>query len=129
LRTVLLDTQIALWMLTDSQRLPALYRRAAADPDIRWIFHQVSLWEIQIKYDTGKLVLPKSPGDLLPDAIKEAGFFPGALEDEGIFLLGKLPPVHRDPFDRLLVAHAILHGWEIATVDKAVIKYPVRIFS
>jgi PIN domain nuclease of toxin-antitoxin system len=116
-------------MLIDSQRLPAVYRRASADPDIRWIFHQVSLWEIQIKYDSGKLVLPKSPGDLLPDAINEAGFFPGALEDEGIFLLGKLPPVHRDPFDRLLVAHAILHAWEIATVDKTVVKYPVRIFS
>jgi hypothetical protein len=64
-------------MLTDSQRLPAVYRRAAADPDIRWIFHAGS----------------------------------------------------SRPFDRLLVAHAILHGWEIATVDKTVGKYPVRIFS
>jgi PIN domain nuclease of toxin-antitoxin system len=115
--------------VTDSQRLPAVYRRAAADPDIRWIFHQVSPWEFQIKYDTGKLIFPKSPGDLLPDAIKEAGSFPGTLEDEGIFLLGKLPPVHRDAFDRLLVAHAILHAWGIATVDKIVVKYPVRIFS
>ena len=70
-----------------------------------------------------------SPGDLLPEAINAAGFFPGSIEDEGIFLLGKLPPVHRDPFDRLLVAHAVLHGWELATVDKTVAKYPVRVFS
>ncbi len=115
-------------MLSGSPQLSIAYRSAAADPQIRWIFHQVSLWEIQIKYDMGKLQLPKAPAVLLPGAIKAAGFFPGFIEDEGIFLLGKLPFVHRDPFDRLLIAHAVLHGWELATVDSAVAKYPVRIF-
>jgi PIN domain nuclease of toxin-antitoxin system len=115
-------------MLTDSPKLPATHRRAAAEQGIRWIFHQVSVWEIQVKYDIGKLRLPKSPGALLPEAVNRAGFFPGVIEDEGVFLLGKLPPVHRDPFDRLLVAHAILHGWELATVDSTIAEYPVRIF-
>ncbi len=128
MRTILLDTQIALWILVDSPKLPAAYRRGTAESGIRWVFRQVSLWEIQIKYDIGKLRLPKSPGELLPPAINEAGLFLESIEDEGIFLLGKLPPVHRDPFDRLLVAHAILHGWELATVDSNITKYPVRIF-
>lgn len=50
------------------------------------------------------------------------------LADDAIFMLGKLPAIHRDPFDRLLVAHAIVHGWELATVDRRVMDYPVRIF-
>jgi PIN domain nuclease of toxin-antitoxin system len=115
-------------MLADSAKLPATYRAAAKDRDICWVFHQVSLWEIQIKYDLGKLQLSRSPEELFPEAIIEAGFSRGAIEDGGIFLLGKLPPIHRDPFDRLLISHALLHGWEIATVDPLINKYPVRIF-
>ena len=128
MRRILLDTQIALWMLEGSSRLPDRYVSASSDPTIGWIFHQVSLWEIQIKYDLGKLKLSKPPSELFPAAIKTAGFFPEPIEDDGIFLLGRIPNVHRDPFDRLLVSHALLHGWEIATTDPIIRKYPVRLF-
>jgi PIN domain nuclease of toxin-antitoxin system len=122
-----LDTQIALWMLNGDSRLPSTYLQAAQDPNNRWIFHQVSLWEIQIKYDIGKLKLPKEPSVFFPEVIRAAGFFTESIEDEGIFMLNKLPSIHRDPFDRLLVSHALLHGWEIATVDSVIAQYPVRI--
>ena len=94
-----------------------------------WVFHQASLWEVQIKYDLGTLTLPKSPSDFLPGAVSETGFKHASIEDEGIFMLGRLPQIHRDPFDRLLNAHAILHGWEIATTDEVFRQYPVRLVS
>jgi PIN domain nuclease of toxin-antitoxin system len=115
-------------MVLNSPDLPAVYRQASADPEITWIFHQVSLWEIQIKYDLGKLKLPRSPADLFPLAIESTGFRTQGIEDEGIFLLGKLPSIHRDPFDRLLIAHAVLRGWEMATTDPVIRRYPLRVF-
>src|SRR5688572_25881805 len=107
MRTILLDTQIALWILTDSPRLPKHIRRAAGQDDFCWIFHQTSLWEIQIKYSLGKLPLPGPPENYLPEAIWQAGFEQSSIENEGIYFLGKLPNHHNDPFDRLLIAHAV----------------------
>ncbi len=58
---------------------------------------------------------------------KRSGFAFRPLQNDAIFMLGRLPPIHRDPFDRLLVATALVNGWEIATVDSAMEKYPVRL--
>jgi PIN domain nuclease of toxin-antitoxin system len=128
MRTILLDTHVALWVLVDSPHLPAAVRAAAGQSGIRWVFHQVSTWEIQIKHDLGKLPLPASPGTFLPNAIEQSGLAYERIEDDAIFMLPKLPDHHRDPFDRLLIAHAAVHGWEVATVDEQVMRYPVRIF-
>ena len=129
MRTILLDTQMALWILTDSPRLPKYMRTASEKEGYCWIFHQASLWEIQIKYSLGKLPLPRRPEDFLPAAIREAGFQKCSIEDDGIYLLSKLPSHHNDPFDRLLIAHAILGAWEVATTDQQWEAYPVRIFK
>ena len=106
MRTVLLDTQIALW-----------------------IFHQTGLWEIQIKYSLGKLPLPAPPQEYLPAAIEQAGFLESSIENEGIYFLDKLPNHQNDSFDRLLSAHAMLHAWEVATVDTQWEAYPIRVFK
>ncbi len=127
MRTILADTQVALWLLLDDPALPERYRALAGESGIRWLFHQVSLWEVQIKYDLGKLPLSEAPERLLPPALKAAGFQRASMEDEGIFMLARLPPLHRDPFDRLLIAHALVHGWELATTDEQVRRYPVRV--
>ena len=129
MRAVLLDTQIALWLLADSPRLPKYMREAAAQNGFCWIFHQVSLWEIQIKYSLGKLPLPGVPEKYLPNAIRNAGFEESPIENEGIYFLDKLPEHHSDPFDRLLISHAMINGWEVATVDGQWEEYPVRIFQ
>jgi PIN domain nuclease of toxin-antitoxin system len=124
---VLADTQVALWLMLDADEIPDRYRELAMRDDVRWFFHQASLWEVQIKFDLGKLPLPEAPESFLPKALTKTGFARAGIEDEGIFMLGRLPPIHRDPFDRLLIAHAILHGWEIATTDQTFRRYPVRI--
>ncbi len=127
--TVLADTMVVLWSLLDDARLPRKIRAAMRAGGLIWICHQVSLWEIQIKYDVGKLRLPSPPREFLAAAIAAARFTSRPIEDEAIFLLGKLPPLHRDPFDRLLVAHALLHGWPIATTDPNLLRYPVQEFK
>ena len=82
--------------------------------------------EIQIKYDLGKLKLPDTPQKFLPDLIQDSGLNFHTLENKAIFMLGKLPKLHRDPFDRLLIASALVKGWEIATVDRIIDQYPVQ---
>ncbi len=129
MRTILMDTQIAVWVLLNSPRLPKHIRAATDENDCCWILHQTSLWEIQIKYSLGKLSLPDRPERFLPGAIREAGFHESPIENEGIFFLDRLPPHHSDPFDRLLIAHAMLHAWEVATVDAQWDAYPVRILE
>jgi PIN domain nuclease of toxin-antitoxin system len=128
MRKVLLDTQIFLWMHFETAKLPGNVKAAMAVEDICWYLGQVSIWEIQIKYDLGKLPLPGSPGSLIPRLIRDSGLAFASLENDAIFMLGKLPPVHRDPFDRLLVATALVNGWEIATADATLEEYPVKIF-
>ncbi len=129
MRTILADTHVALWALLDDPALPDALKKLATSGEAHWIFHQASLWEIQIKYDLGKLTLPKPPSAFLSKAVSETGFRRASIEDEGIFMLGRLPPIHRDPFDRLLIAHAVLHGWEVATTDTVFQQYPVRLIA
>jgi PIN domain nuclease of toxin-antitoxin system len=122
----LLDTQVALWLLLGSDKLPEKpFRERFLHEPARLIFHQVSTWEIQIKYELGKLPLPRRPEEFLLDAIGSAGFIYEKIDDQGIFLLDRLPKLHRDPFDRLLISHALLNGWCLITSDQEIQKYPV----
>ena len=127
MRNILLDTHLFLWMQFDSAQLPKQINRLMQSDDVCWHLSQVSVWEIQIKFDLQKLPLPKPPQALLPNLIEESGLNFQPLQNEAIFMLGKLPPIHRDPFDRLLITTAIVNGWEIATVDGTFQDYPVRI--
>lgn len=123
----LLDTRIALWIMCgDSKLEETKFRERYAKPS-HFIFHQISTWEIQIKYSMGKLLLPQRPETFLLDAVHASGFEYRAIEDDAIFFLGKLPPLHRDPFDRLLIAHASINGWTLLTRDKAIDDYPIKV--
>lgn len=123
----LVDTHVALWMFQGSRRLPEQAFFDRFSPDETFIFHQTSTWEIQIKYDLRKLKLPRSPASFLKAAIDQTGFRYEPIADDGIFFLSKLPPIHRDPFDRLLIAHAAANGWTIITADETFERYPVRV--
>jgi PIN domain nuclease of toxin-antitoxin system len=128
MRSVLLDTHILLWAILEPHRLPASLREDFGRSDVRWFVSQVSWWEIQVKHDLGKLPLSESPRELRERILSDGGFAPAPLQDEAIFLLGRLPPIHRDPFDRILVSTAIVNGWSLATVDPLVRAYPVPIW-
>lgn len=127
--TVVIDTQILLWAIRGDRRLPEAIRLAMGSDQYRWVLHQVSLWEIQIKYDLGKLPLPQAPRKFLPAAIAALDLAQAPVSNEAIFMVGQLPKIHRDPFDRLLIAEAIVQGWCVATADATFEHYPVRLFT
>jgi len=126
MRDILLDTHLFLWSQFETAKLPDRLKPLLAASDVRWHLSQVSLLEIQIKYSLDKLTLPDTPERILPNLLKQSGFLFEPLSNEAIFMLAKLPPVHRDPFDRLLIASALVNGWEIATADPVFDRYPVR---
>ncbi|TGK00227.1 type II toxin-antitoxin system VapC family toxin [Leptospira langatensis] len=129
MRSVLLDTQVLLWFLLSDPKLPKIVLELIEQEDVRLLFHQVSLWEIQIKYELGKLRLPSPPWHFILPAALGSGLEKADLQDEAVFFLGKVPNIHRDPFDRLLISHLLVNGWEFATADSIMHKYPIRILK
>lgn len=85
------------------------------------------MWEAVIKYQLGKLPLPAPPAEYLPQQREAHGIAPLPIDEGAMPHLASLLPLHRDPFDRILVAQALQYGLTIATVDAAVSAYPVPI--
>lgn len=124
---ILLDTCTFLWMIDEVDKLGDRVRSALEDSSNRVIFHQASTWEIQIKYDLGKLPLGRDPREIVRDGLVAHGVEYQTLQDEEIWHLQKLPPIHGDPFDRILIAHALSNGLRFASPDPQIAKYPVQI--
>lgn len=123
---ILLDTATFLWWIAGDKRLPSTMASVLRDPDHRVWLSAASCWEIAIKHASRKLPLPEDPTVLVPEqrAKHDIELLPiGELET---LQVGKLPSLHRDPFDRMLVAQSIIHGLQIATSDPLVRQYPCR---
>jgi len=127
---LLLDTHIFLWLITNDDRLAANLRHAISDSDNNVYLSVVSIWESIIKYQIGKLPLPESPGTYLPKQRERHLITSLAVDEASVSQLATLPPVHKDPFDRLLICQAIQHDLTIATVDAIVTTYPgIQVFQ
>ena len=124
--TVLLDTCVFLWLADDGRRLSPRAREILEDGSVILRLHQTTAWEIQIKHSLGKLPLPHPPRVAVPEAISRLGLDYRTLDDDTVFALEKLPPFHRDPFDRLLIAHALHEGLPLLTPDPLIHPYPIR---
>ena len=122
---ILLDTHIFLWYISGDERIPAAMKHNIRDPKNEVYFSVVSLWEATIKYQIGKLPLPESPDVYLPAQRSIHLIESLQLDEASVKQLSKLPLLHRDPFDRLLVCQAIQHSLSIATVDSVVLAYPI----
>ena len=119
---LLLDTHVLLWALEDSQALSADARQSIADTRNEVFVSAVSIWEMAIKRSLGKLRAP----DNLADTVQEAGFAALPITLAHAEQAGMLPPHHRDPFDRMLVAQALAEGLVVVTDDALIPKYGVR---
>ena len=124
---VLLDTHIFLWYISGDRRLPEGLLGTIRDMRNEVYLSVVSLWEAIVKYQLGKLPLPEPPESYFPLQRERHRFFSLALDEASVSHLSKLPPLHRDPFDRMLVCQAMEHGLTIATVDDLVAAYPVGV--
>jgi len=121
----LLDTVTFLMAIEDERRISPAVRELIADPEEDAFLSAVSAWEIGIKHALGKLVLPMPPDRLVPMARERMGVEELPLREDSALRVSRLPVIHRDPFDRVLVAQAISLGMTIITPDEAIRQYPV----
>ena len=124
---ILLDTHIFLWFISGGTQLCTDVRDAIRDPDNEVYLSAISVWEAIVKYQLGKLPLPEPPETYLPKQRDLHQIASLALDEISVVQLPKLPPLHRDPFDRMLICQALQNGLSIATVDSAVRAYPVSV--
>ena len=124
---ILLDTHVFLWYISADPKLPPAFRAAIQDSANEIFLSAASVWEAVIKSQLGKLPLPAPPADYLPQQREAHGITALSIDEGAMSALASLPQIHRDPFDRLLVAQAIQHGLTIATVDTDLIAYGVPV--
>ena len=125
---LLIDTTPFLWFITGSAVLPEPVTAAVRAPDHEVWLSVVSLREILLKHRLGRLTLPEEPGTYIPHQRERHKIASLPLEEGALAHLSKLPPLHDDPFDRILICQAIEHDLTIVTPDKDVQGYPVKTF-
>jgi PIN domain nuclease of toxin-antitoxin system len=123
---LLLDTCTFLWAVSDPARLPERVAELILDERNEVYVSAASAWEIAIKAGTGRLVFRQAPDRFVREQREAAGFAALPIDEESALHVWRLPALHRDPFDRLLAAQAIVHGLTILTPDPLVTQYPAR---
>lgn len=114
-------------MLAAPERLKEESHRLLRSPENQLFVSAASAWEIAIKYSIGRLPLPAEPSVLIPKWLAESQVSPLAIEHSHAAHVASLPPHHRDPFDRLLVAQAQIERLPIMTADRALVEYDVEL--
>jgi PIN domain nuclease of toxin-antitoxin system len=120
---LLLDTHALLWWLNNDPELPPKARKAITDPLNIVMVSAVNVWEIVIKKAIGKLEAP----DDLTSALQTSQFEILPIQIEHALQVGKLPSFHADPFDRMLVAQAMVESLTIVTHDNKIKKYGIPV--
>lgn len=123
---ILLDTHIFLWFISGDSQLPVNARDAIRDTNNEVYLSVASVWEAVIKYQIGKLPLPKPAEVYLPEERQRHQISSLGIDEGCMMHLAVLPLLHKDPFDRLLVSQAQQHGLLLATVDPLIKAYAVQ---
>ena len=123
---LLLDTCTFLWVAAGSKMLSSRAREAFADPDNEVFLSAASAWEIAVKHRLGRLPLPEAPEVFVPRQRAAHGIESLAVDEESALHLVRLPELHRDPFDRILVAQALVGGLILLTPDEDIRQYAAR---
>jgi PIN domain nuclease of toxin-antitoxin system len=120
---LLLDTHLLLWAAGQPQSLPTSARRLISDRRHALYFSAASLWEIAIKRSLGRDDFRADPG-VLQRGLLENGYGELAIRGDHAVAVAVLPTLHKDPFDRILLAQAVVEGMLLVTVDEQLAKYP-----
>jgi PIN domain nuclease of toxin-antitoxin system len=123
---VLLDSCALLWLELEPIKVPPGLVEILRDRGTERYLSAASAWEITLKWMSGKLKLPVPPAQFLARARQSGRIASLAIEESAAVQLAKLPRLHTDPFDRMLVCQAIENGLVIATPDELIEQYPVR---
>ena len=127
--TALLDTHVWLWMLTDPGRLGDRARTLVEDRTTVLLLSAASSWEVAIMHALGRLALPEPPERYVPDRMRASAVDPLPVTHPHALRVSALPPRHRDPFDRILVAQAQLEGIPLLTADQVFDGYDVEVIA
>ena len=121
--TLLLDTHLLVWSAIDSPMLSPKVRRLLHEPETELRFSAASIWEVAIKHGLRRADFPLDPR-VLRRGLLEVGYNELAVTGAHAAAVDLLPRIHRDPFDRLLVAQAQVEGITLLTADETVARYP-----
>lgn len=124
---LLLDTCTFLWVTRGDAQLSPAAAALFRDPANEVFLSAVSAWEIAVKHHLGKLPLADAPARYVPRERERHGIEALALGEAETLMLDRLPLMHTDPFDRLLVCQAIQHGLTLLTPDPQIHRYPVAV--
>jgi PIN domain nuclease of toxin-antitoxin system len=123
---ILLDTNVFLWLFLLPSRISGDVETLLKNPNNEISLSAVSAWEIAIKYGINKLQLPAAPEIYVPDRMKRANFKELVITSEHSLATASLPRIHKDRFDRLLVAQANAENLTILSADKIFARYHVK---
>ncbi|MGH7180595.1 MAG: type II toxin-antitoxin system VapC family toxin [Nitrospiraceae bacterium] len=123
----LLDTCTFLWIITGAKELSPTAKEVFADPANEVLLSVVSVWELSVKHFLGKLPMPSGFERFVGEQRKRHGIAALPLDERAVLHLHKLPVLHRDPFDRMLICQAIEHDCMMLTPDPLIAQYPVRV--
>ncbi len=116
--TLLLDTCVFIWLTQEPGKLSVAAQSAINDPANSLVFRHASAWEIHLKHHAGKLILPEPPKQWIPQQIGAWKISELVIQLNAIQRTSDLPEIHRDPFDRLLVAQAMEEGLSLVSPDE-----------
>jgi PIN domain nuclease of toxin-antitoxin system len=122
----ILDTHAFLWALAGDARMSRRARDTFTGPT-GLTLSIASVWEILIKVQSGKLKLPRPAGPYVLRKLAENGIEMLPISIDHLLALERLPRLHRDPFDRMLIAQSMEEGWPIITADPMFKQYPIRV--
>ncbi len=122
---LLLDTHIFLWYIGADKKLPSSFLEEIRNPENEVYLSTISLWEIIIKNQIGKLPLPEPPQDFIPLERQQHSIESLPLDENSVRYLAELPSLHRYPFDRMLICQAKANQMILVTSDSAILQYSI----
>jgi PIN domain nuclease of toxin-antitoxin system len=125
--TLRLDTCAFIWLTQEPEKLSTAAQAAINDPLNRLVFSHASAWEIHLKHNAGKLILPEPPRQWIPRQLEEWRVQELPIRFGAIQRTSDLPGIHRDPFDRLIVAQALEEDLSVVSPDHHFPDYCVRV--
>ncbi|MFO7542571.1 MAG: type II toxin-antitoxin system VapC family toxin [Thiobacillus sp.] len=120
---LLLDTHVLLWAAGSPEQLPAAARLLLENPDNELLFSSASLWEIAIKHSLDRADF-QVDSRILRRGLLDNAYIELPITSEHAVFIESLPPIHKDPFDRILVAQATVEGITLLTADGLIAQYP-----
>lgn len=124
---ILLDTCTFLWVVREESKLSPEAMTLFRDPANDVFLSAVSAWEITVKHQLGRLSLAQPPHLYVPQEREKHGIESLPLDERATFELRRLPPLHQDPFDRMLISQAIAGSLVLLTPDHWIQQYPLSV--